>query len=83
MLQYADITALADQVARMVADRLAAGCAPGRWLTLKEAMAYAKVRSRDTMMRWIDQGFIYAFRRSGEWIVDRESIDAWFLSERD
>lgn len=82
MLAPADIEAIADLVAKKIAQQPAASVCFGRWLTLKEAMAYAKVKSRDTIMKWIDEGFVYAFKRSGEWIVDRESIDDWFLSER-
>lgn len=54
----------------------------GRWLTVKEAMDYAKVKSRSTLMKWIDAGYIYAHKRTGEWIIDRNSIDDWYNSER-
>lgn len=53
-----------------------------KWLTLKEAMAYAGVKSQDTMRKWIEEGHVYGFKRSGHWIVDRESIDAWYESDR-
>jgi len=81
-LSQPDIEAIANLVVEKIAQQATAPVCPGRWLTLKEAMAYAKVKSRDTIMKWIDEGFIYAFKRSGEWVVDRESIDDWFLSER-
>lgn len=76
-LPQSDIVAIAKQVISL----MSAESRPGRWLTLKEAMVYAKVKSRDTIMKWIDEGYIYAFKRSGEWVVDRESIDSWYLSE--
>jgi hypothetical protein len=47
----------------------------------KETMAYAKVKSADMVKRWIDEGYNLCPRRSGEWIVDRESIDKWFENE--
>jgi hypothetical protein len=53
----------------------------GRWLTMDEAMRYAKVKSRNTMMKWINGGHVYAHKRTGEWIIDRQSIDKWFESE--
>ena len=53
-----------------------------RWLTLKEAMEYAKVKSSNTILKWIDEGYIYGHKRSGHWIIDRQSIDDWFLSEK-
>jgi hypothetical protein len=62
-------------------EAIAAMIPPGKWLTLKEAMQYAKVKSTDTIRRWIAEGHIYGFKRSGEWIVDRESIDDWYSSE--
>jgi hypothetical protein len=51
-------------------------------MTFKEAMAYAKVKSKTTMLKWINEGYIYGFKRSGEWIIDKESIDDWFLSDK-
>jgi hypothetical protein len=76
-----DISLLADLVAERVEATVKEGMYPGRWLTLREAMDYAKVRSVNTIKRWIDQGYIYGHKRSGHWIVDRQSIDDWFLSE--
>lgn len=55
---------------------------PGRWMAMKEAMQYARVKSRTTFMKWVNQGHVYAHKRTGEWIVDRKSIDDWFLSEK-
>jgi hypothetical protein len=69
-------------IAREVRAGILAELSPGRWLTLKEAMAYSKVKSVTTIKAWIANGYIYAHKRSGQWIVDRESIDDWFLSDR-
>ena len=77
-----DIQALASIIAQEVRSNILATLSPGRWLTLSEAMAYAKVKSPNTIKKWINEGYIYAHKRSGEWIVDRESIDDWFLSEK-
>ncbi len=77
-----DIEALASMIAEKVGADILAKSIPGRWLTLHEAMAYAKVKSEDTIRKWINNGYIYAHKRSGQWIVDRESIDDWFLSDK-
>lgn len=77
-----DMEAIAALVAKDVAANIIAKTTPGRWMTLKEAMAYAKVKSEDTIRKWINSGYIYAHKRSGQWIVDRESIDDWFSSDR-
>jgi len=81
-IQRADIEALATIIAREVADGILAKTTPGRWLTMKEAMDYCRVKSEDTMRKCINSGYIYAHKRSGQWIVDRESIDDWFSSDR-
>lgn len=81
-IERADIESLAAVIAREVGANIMAKTSPGRWLTVEEAMRYSKVRSRNTIRKWIDNGYIYAHKRSGEWIVDRESIDDWFLSDK-
>lgn len=81
-ITQAQISEIAEMVARKVSESIAAVSTPGRWLTLDEAKKYAKVKSRSTIKAWIDEGYIYGFKRTGEWIVDRESIDNWFGSER-
>jgi excisionase family DNA binding protein len=81
-LSRPDIAALAALVAAEVQANILASLSPGRWLTMDEAMAYAKVKSPNTIRKWIDDGQIYAHKRSGHWIVDRESIDDWFSSEK-
>jgi hypothetical protein len=81
-LEKRDIEVLAIIVAKEVTANILAKATPGRWLTLKEAMAYSKVKSEDTIRKWINSGCIYAHKRSGQWIVDRESIDDWFSSDK-
>ena len=54
----------------------------GRWLTMGEAKKYAKVKSEKTIKKWIDEGYIYGHKRSGAWIIDRKSIDDWYLSDK-
>ena len=80
-LTHDAIAILANIIAKEVEATISARSSLGRWLTLREAMNYAKVKSANTIKRWIDEGFIYGFKRSGEWIVDRESIDDWYGSE--
>ena len=53
----------------------------GRWLTMKEAMTYAKVKSVNPIKKWIVEGYIYAHKRTGSWIIDRQSIDDWYLAD--
>jgi hypothetical protein len=81
-LSRPDITTLAALVAEEVRANILASLSPDRWLTLHEAMDYARVKSPNTVRAWIDNGYIYAHKRSGQWIVDCESIDDWFLSEK-
>jgi hypothetical protein len=81
---HTEITAIADIVAREVSARIAALSVPGRWLTMKEAQAYAKVKSITTIKKWVNEGRIYGRPRSGrgDWIIDRDSIDQFYLEER-
>lgn len=81
-LTHRDLETLANLVAKEIEAIISARSLPGRWLTLREAMRYAKVKSPNTIKKWIDDGLIYAFKRSGKWIVDRESIDDWYNSEK-
>lgn len=49
-----------------------------KWLSLPEAVAYSG-RSRNTLLRRIDEGRISAHKPDGaHWQVDRESIDNFF-----
>ena len=54
----------------------------GRWLTMNEALEYAKLKTEKTMRMWIKKGYIYGFKRSGHWIIDRQSIDDWYSSDK-
>jgi hypothetical protein len=80
-LTHDELEQLAELVASKVKEIILADTVPGRWLTLKEAHLYAKAKSVNTIKKWINEGYIYAFKRSGSWIVDRESIDIWYKSE--
>lgn len=84
MPTHTEITAIADIVAREVSARLAASMVPGRWLTMKEAMEYARVKSINTIKKWVNEGLIYGRPRSGrgDWIIDRQSIDKFYLEEK-
>ena len=84
MPTHTEIMAIAEIVVREVSARLSASMMPGRWLTMKEAMEYARVKSINTMKKWIDEGLIYGRPRSGrgDWIIDRESIDRYYLEEK-
>jgi hypothetical protein len=81
-LNHDDIATLANIIAREIGAAISAQSNPSRWLSLREAMGYAKVKSVNTIKSWINEGYIYGFKRSGEWIIDRESIDDWYQSEK-
>jgi len=81
-MERSELETLADLVAQKVASDILATSTPGRWMTLKEAMAYCKVKHPDTIRVWITQGYIYGHKRTGQWIIDRQSIDDWFSSEK-
>lgn len=55
-----------------------------KWLTLREACLYAR-RSRNTVLSWIKDHNIYGTKPdgSGDWLVDRESIDKFLGIARD
>jgi hypothetical protein len=77
-----DIATLSDSILKAVSERMAAESVYSKWLTVSEAMRYAEVKSRKTILAWINEGYIYAFRRTGSWIIDRESIDNWYNKDR-
>jgi hypothetical protein len=81
-LNHDDIATLANVIAKEVGAVISAQSNSSRWLSLREAMEYAKVKSVNTIKHWINEGYIYGFKRSGEWIIDRESIDDWYESEK-
>ena len=70
-----------DILAEKLAAHLAGELHVSRWLTVKEACEYAKIK-RDTLMKWVNEGYIYGNKRSGKWIIDRDSIDSYYNSER-
>lgn len=69
------------KIAKIIAEEIQMAALWNKWLTLEEARKYAKV-SRNTLRRWIDEGLIYASKTTGEWRIDRETIDDFFSSER-
>ncbi len=81
-LTHNDIKTLAALIAEEVGEIIATEKITGRWLSLSEAKEYGKAKSSNTIKKWIEEGFIYGFKRSGSWIIDKNSIDDWFLSER-
>ncbi|MCG2722396.1 MAG: helix-turn-helix domain-containing protein [Thermodesulfovibrionales bacterium] len=59
--------------------------ASSKWLTLAEALEYARIRSRNTILKLVRSGKIYGTKPAGkgEYIFDRESIDRYYSAERD
>lgn len=51
-----------------------------RWLSLAMAARYASM-CKNTLRQYIEAGDIYGSLKGGKWYVDRESIDAFFLSD--
>jgi len=52
-----------------------------RWLKLREAADYANM-SEKVLRRHLLSGEIYGTKRRGEvWIIDRESIDRFYLDQ--
>ena len=66
-----DIEAIAQKVAELL------GPSIKRWLTVDEALQYSGIKSRTTLMKWINEGYIDAHKRTGKWVIDRQSIDDW------
>lgn len=52
-----------------------------KWLTFREACQYAKV-GETVMRQWLNDGLIYGTKTTGQWRIDRESIDDYFNMER-
>ena len=50
------------------------------YLTLKEACEYARV-CKDTMRRWLEEGYVVGHREKGKWIINRQSIDDYLSSQ--
>lgn len=78
MLTHTEISQIADLVAVRIMNSIASPIQ--RWLTLSEAKKYAGVKSDNTIKKWIENGYIHGNRTTGEWRIDRESIDDWFKS---
>ncbi len=72
-----EIKALAEELKRIILIEPI-----GRWLTMEEAVKYAGIKTKKTMKKWLDEGYIYGHKRSGSWIIDRQSIDDWYLSDK-
>lgn len=89
-----------EKLVEAVADRLVKKLEPviraevarsrSRWATLEEAKAYARIKSRETMIRYIEEGYFYGEQRPSPtgkkckwtWVVDLNSIDDAYNSGR-
>lgn len=52
-----------------------------RWLSLAHASKYASMH-RQTLMRYINAGEVYATMKGGKWFVDKQSLDSFFLADK-
>lgn len=52
-----------------------------RWLTLKEACQLLK-KCRQTVVKMITDGEIYGTKKTGHWLIERASIDAFLYEDK-
>jgi hypothetical protein len=52
-----------------------------RWLSMKDACAYAGKKSRNWMQEKLLSGDIHGYQENnkGNWVIDKTSIDEYFL----
>ncbi|MBI5193256.1 MAG: helix-turn-helix domain-containing protein [Nitrospirae bacterium] len=53
-----------------------------KWLSLEHACIYMTGLSENTVLKHIREGDIYGIRKGGKWVIDRESIDEYYNTER-
>ncbi len=51
-----------------------------RWLDISKACKYISL-SKNTLLKYIMSGDVYAKRLNGKWIVDKKSIDEFMMSD--
>lgn len=51
------------------------------WLTLKEACLILKL-CRQSVVSLIDNGEIYGTKKTGHWLIERSSIDAFLYDDK-
>ncbi len=52
-----------------------------RWLKLRTACNYAQM-GKEKMLYYVETGRIYGTMKTGKWIIDRLSIDAFLLEDK-
>jgi hypothetical protein len=72
-LTHDDLQKLAERLSALIPQPLP------RWLTFKEACEYARVK-RDRMAEMIGDGSVHGGKKKGCWIIDRQSIDDYYLT---
>ena len=68
-----------DNLQKMCDEVISHGIMP-RWFSLSTACFYAGLGEK-TLLRLIMSGDIYGTRPGGKWIIDRLSIDEYFLRD--
>lgn len=53
----------------------------GDWMSLAQLAKYLEVKE-DKVKEWVKNGVIQGTKENGEWVFERESVDAW-LSENE
>ena len=81
MLTNTELDAIATQLASRIIDIMESKKPTMRWLTVKQAKEYAGLKSDNTIRKWIVAGHIHANKTTGEWRIDRESIDDWLKQD--
>lgn len=52
-----------------------------RWLTFAEAVKYSR-RGKEWLLQKLKTGEIYGYLEKGKWIVDKQSIDDYYLQNK-
>jgi len=81
MLTNTELDAIAGLLATRIVDIMESKKTIMRWMTVKQAKEYAGLKSDNTIRKWINEGYIHANKTTGEWRIDRESIDDWLKQD--
>lgn len=55
---------------------------PPRWISITQAMQYAPALGRKKIMAHLKAGDFEGYLDSGEWVIDRLTIDSYFQKKK-
>lgn len=55
---------------------------PPRWISITQSMQYAPALGRKKILKHIEAGHFYAYLDGGEWVIDRLTMDDYFLQKK-